>query len=493
MEVLQKLMDMRSNQRRVETNGLDTKYVEQFLEEDPRLSGLIEDAWVLYQDSKQTFAAILERDEYEQIEEIQRDYLNFYEEMNVNPYVALAAKGPWIITSCGAVIYDTGGYGMLGFGHNPDHLLRALAKPQVMANIMTANIAQWKFTQALREEIGHHRTDGQKYYQYLCINSGSEAVTVACRIIDRHAKIETDAGGRHVAKKIMYLSLKGSFHGRTEQPAQVSNSSLPIYQESLASFRDRRNLLTVEPNNVRELENIFTWADREGVFIQAMFCEPVMGEGDPGRAITPAFYRAAREWTKKHGSLLVIDSIQAGLRAQACLSVVDYPGFESLVFPDMETFSKSLNGGQFPLSMLALNESAARLYKQGLYGNTMTANPRALELASQVLYSMTPDLRENIHRQGTRLLEELKRLADEFPNLVSNVQGTGLLLSIAMDPERCPVLGQNGLERYLRRHGLGIIHGGKNALRLTPVFNVTDTEVDLVVTLLKKAFHEFGK
>ena len=58
----------------------------------------------------------------------------------VNPYVALAARGPWVVTLKGAVVHDTGGYGMLGFGHTPKAVLDALARPQVMANVMTPSI-----------------------------------------------------------------------------------------------------------------------------------------------------------------------------------------------------------------------------------------------------------------------------------------------------------------------------------------------------------------
>lgn len=490
MDVLKKLKELRSEHKFVETFGLEEKYIEQFVEKDPRLGSLIEEALAIYHDLKKEHANILRHDEGAQIQEIQRDYLNFYEDFNVNPYVALAAKGPWIITTCGAVIYDTGGYGMLGFGHNPDQLLQALAKPQVMANIMTPNLNQWKYAKLLQNEIGHHRTDGQHYHQFLCINSGSEATTVACRIADRNAKFATDPGGPYVGKKIMFLSLKGSFHGRTDA-AQLSNSSMGVYLDSLASFRDRRNLISIEPNNTDELSNIFAWAEREGVFFQAFFLEPVMGEGNPGKAVTPEFYKVARELTKKHGCLLVVDSIQAGLRANGCLSIVDYPGFESLAFPDMEAFSKALNGGQYPFSVLALNEKAARLYKYGIYGNTMTTNPRALEVAGEVLKCMTREVRENIHVQGRYFIKELNHLAEQFPDVITGVQGTGLLFSISFDEKRCKVTGDKGLERYLRHRGLGVIHGGKNALRFTPVFNISKGEADLVLSLLKKALNDF--
>lgn len=65
-----------------------------------------------------------------------------------------------------------------------------------------------------------------------------------------------------------------------------------------------------------------------------------MGEGNPGEAITREFYGAAREETRRARSLLVVDSIQAGLRARGALSIVDYPGFADADAPDMETYSK---------------------------------------------------------------------------------------------------------------------------------------------------------
>src|SRR5690606_23511679 len=134
-------------------------------------------------------------------------------------------------------------------------------------------------------------------------------------------------------------------------------------------------------------------ADKNNVFFEAVFMEPVMGEGNPGMAVTPQFYALARELSKQHGALLLMDSIQAGLRTTGYLSITDYPGFEDLEGPDMETYSKALNAGQYPLSVLAMNEHAAALYRKGIYGNTMTANPRALDVGVAVLDAVTPELR----------------------------------------------------------------------------------------------------
>ena len=72
-------------------------------------------------------------------------------------------------------------------------------------------------------------------------------------------------------------------------------------------------------------------------------------------------------------------------------SIVDYDGFEDCEVPDMETWSKALNAGQYPLSVVGLSETAAELYVVGIYGNTMTTNPRALETAISVLDRITPE------------------------------------------------------------------------------------------------------
>ena len=212
-----------------------------------------------------------------------------------------------------------------------------------------------------------------------------------------------------------------------------------------------------------------------------------MGEGNPGLAITREFYDLVRELTKKHQSLLLVDSVQAGLRAQGCLSICDYPGFQDCSPPDMETFSKALNAGQFPLSVVAMTNTTADIYAKGVYGNTMTTNPRALEVGSAVLSLVSPQLRSNIVERGTELLEKLNKLKEEFPEDVVSVQGTGLLCSIELNPDRLKVVGFGELEEYLRLRGIGVIHGGANALRLTPHFFITSREIDLIIYYIRDA------
>ena len=485
MSLLAKLEQLRHSGGKIRTVGLSDTTIERLACDYPELVAAVDAARALHAQLRDELPELLALDESEQLARVQADFINFYPDDAVNPYIALAARGPWVVTLKGAVVHDSGGYGMLGLGHAPQPVLDAIGRPQVMANVMTPNLAQLRFGHALKKEIGQTR-GGSPYTRFLCLNSGSEAVTLACRIADVNAKLLTDAGGRYAGRTIKRVAVKGAFHGRTEKPAIYSDSSRKAYVQYLASFRDERSLLTVEPYNLEQLHQVFSEADKNGWFIEAMFLEPVMGEGDPGRAATPEFYTAARELTRAHGSLFLVDSIQAGLRAHGVLSIVDYPGFEKLDAPDMETYSKALSAGQYPLSVLAVGERAAALYKKGIYGNTMTTNPRALDAALAVLDLLTPELRANIRQRGVEILEKLHKLKNELPGLITKVQGTGLLFSCELAPAfKC--YGAGSIEEWMREHGLGVIHGGVNSLRFTPHFAVTTAEIDLIVDGVRQA------
>jgi acetylornithine/succinyldiaminopimelate/putrescine aminotransferase len=480
------LQEMRNHGGPPQTPGVKDDVILDFLDERDDLALAIERGYARFLELQETHAEFLALDEQSQVREAHSGLTNFYAKDAVNPYVAVGAAGPWIVTLKGAVIYDVGGYGMLGLGHAPAAVLEAMNQPHVMANIMTASPNKLDFVARLKKEIGHRRANGFPYASFLCLNSGSEAMSAAARITDINTKKLTDPGGRHESRIVRGLTLKGSFHGRTDRPARFSDSTLKNYREHLASFRDRDYLLTVQPNNIEALEAVFAQADEDNIFLEAFLMEPVMGEGNPGWAITPEFYQRARELTRANGTIFVVDSIQAGLRAHGVLSIVDYPGFESLDPPDMESYSKALNAGQFPLSVLALSQDAASLYQRGLYGNTMTTNPRALDVANAVLDSLTPELRENICQRGRELVEKLAALKDEVDGAITKAQGTGLLLSCELD-DRYKIYGKDSTEDYLRKIGLAVIHGGAHSLRYTPVFNISSKEVDLIVDLTKEA------
>src|SRR3546814_4585326 len=100
---------------------------------------------------------------------------------------------------------------MLGFGHAPQAIIDAMARPHAMANIMTPSLSQLRAERALRKEIGHS-TGGCALASFMCLTSGSESVSLAARISDTDSKDMPDDGARHARRKVKRLVVTGDFH-----------------------------------------------------------------------------------------------------------------------------------------------------------------------------------------------------------------------------------------------------------------------------------------
>ena len=205
--VLDQLKTIREQSGEARTTGLDNDTVCQFVSRDPDLVEAVNAATEEFGVLRREFPELMKLDEMEQVEAIEKHLVNFYADDTVNPYVSMAARGPWIITTKGAVLHDNGGYGMLGFGHVPEPIIAAMTKPQVMANVMTPSFAQLKLSNALAREIGQTREGGCPFSHFVAMNSGSESVSVATRIADVNAKVLTDEGGRHAGKPVKKMSI----------------------------------------------------------------------------------------------------------------------------------------------------------------------------------------------------------------------------------------------------------------------------------------------
>ena len=109
------LQNLRNLSGHRDTVGLTDDVIQSFLSSDSTLGMAITEAVARRNHLKDEFGNdLLNLSESDLVKELQSDYINFYAPATVNPYVALAARGPWIVTAHGAVLHDNGGYGMLG-------------------------------------------------------------------------------------------------------------------------------------------------------------------------------------------------------------------------------------------------------------------------------------------------------------------------------------------------------------------------------------------
>src|SRR5689334_11054692 len=133
MSALEKLKTLREAGGPRVTIGLDDATIERLAKSHADLAAAIDRAAAALPALRESFPDVLALDEIAQCRAVLADFVNFYQDDAVNPYVAIAAQGPWIVTLKGAVVYDAGGYGMLGAGHAPAAVIEAMSRPHVMA------------------------------------------------------------------------------------------------------------------------------------------------------------------------------------------------------------------------------------------------------------------------------------------------------------------------------------------------------------------------
>ena len=75
---------------------------------------------------------------------------------------------------------------------------------------------------------------------------------------------------------------------------------------------------------------------------------------------------------------------------------------------------------------------------------------------------------------------------NRYPSHLDRAAGSGLLAAVHCAPS-VRVTGDGGLEERCRRAGLNAVHGGENALRFTPWFDMSTREVRLLVNVVEEA------
>ena len=92
---ISKLKRIKENSGQADTIGLSEEVIKTCLETFEDLNDAIEEAYNTHQNLTEEFGEeFIMMDESKLIKSLQKDYVNFYSAPTVNPYVAIAARGP---------------------------------------------------------------------------------------------------------------------------------------------------------------------------------------------------------------------------------------------------------------------------------------------------------------------------------------------------------------------------------------------------------------
>jgi acetylornithine/N-succinyldiaminopimelate aminotransferase len=288
------------------------------------------------------------------------------------------------------------------------------------------------------------------------VNSGAEAIDAAIKL------------ARKITGRRTVIATAKSFHGRTLAATSATGQT---------EYRKRFNVLvphfTFVPFN--DLKSLARAIDDDTA---AVLVEPIQGEGGiivPDDNYLPEISRLCRE----SGVLMVVDEIQTGFYRTG-------PAFASLqkgVHADFLTMAKGIAGG-FPFGCVAAASNIVQRIEDNDHGGTYNGNPLGCAVASAVIeFMLSTDLQRHVERTGNSAIAQLQSWKVEFPELIRDVRGKGLLLALELcDPDQASFVHDECIKKGLL---LNIKHG--TIIRIFPALTITKNELDEGFSILKSA------
>jgi putrescine aminotransferase len=373
--------------------------------------------------------------------------------------VEVRASGTTIWDQNGKAYLDfAGGYGVFTLGHSHPRVVAAV-REQLDRMALSGKTMFDPLVGRLARALGE-LAPGDLSISFFA-NSGAEAVEGALKL------------ARAATKRAKIVATHAGYHGKTLGALAASGSD--YYKSAFGPLlADVVHVPYGDTNVLREAL----------VDAAAFIVEPVQGEG--GVIVPPLGYlRRVREACDAAGALLVADEVQTGLGRCGFAFACDRDG----VVPDVLTLAKGLSGGVVPIGAYVARPSvwhAAYAKAPMLHTSTFGGNPLACAAALAALDVLRDDgLIENARARGERLLTGAREIADDYPDVVRDVRGLGLLVGVELRSE-----GYAGtiVPEMLRR---GVTTAWtlnrQRVIRLEPPLIVTAEEVERALGALRAA------
>ena len=363
----------------------------------------------------------------------------------------------------GSFLYSTNGKKYLDFvqgiavnslGHANPHLIKAINKQSKKL---------WHVSNAFIIPEGEKlasRLAKKTFADFIIFqNSGAEATEAAIKASRRYFY----SIGK--PKKNRILCVKNSFHGRTLATIYASGS-----KKMTEGFGPKVDGFDhFEFGDHASLKKSITSRTA------AIMVETVMGEG--GIKVVPDWcLKGLRKICNEKKILLILDEVQCGIGRSG-----NFFAFEnSKIKPDIVPIAKGIGGG-FPLGAVLMNKKVASGMTAGTHGSTFGGNPLAMSVGNAVLDQIfKKGFLANVKKISKYFHFELNKLKKEFPKVIKEVRGVGLLIGLQL---------QNDQTKFIQKlmdHKLLTIRAAENVIRILPPLNVKKQEIDLAIKTIKK-------
>ena len=363
-------------------------------------------------------------------------------------------EGAWLQTVDGRRFLDFGaGIATSSLGHGHPHLVAAVQE-QAARVMHVSNL--YRVPQA--ERLAARFVEATFADSVFFCNSGAEANEGLVKMMRRAMHDEGKP------ERYRVICFDGAFHGRTLAMLAATGN-----EKYLAGFGPRVDGFDHVPfNNLNALRNAI------GPQTAGVLVEPVQGEGGI-RPASPDFLRGLRAACDEFGLVLGLDEVQCGMGRTGKLFAYQWSGIE----PDALSAAKGIAGG-FPMGAILAKERLAKHLTPGTHGTTFGGNPLACAAANAVLdVVLAPGFLGEVDRKARLLRRALEAVAAEYPQVVEEIRGLGLILGLKA------AVPNGELQAAFTAEGLLTVAAGDNVVRLVPPLVITDADIEEGVAMIR--------
>jgi len=377
------------------------------------------------------------------------------------PQEFVRGEGVYLYTEDGDRYLDfIAGIAVSGLGH---------AHPELVQTVKDQSEKLWHLSNMFRIQGQYELAD--KYCAALPFagkvfftNSGAEAVECAMKTARRYHYDHDDA------ERYEIITFTGAFHGRTF--GTINAGGNPKYLKGFGPAIPGFTHLPFE-----ELDNLEEHLSEKTA---AVMFEPVQGEGGL-RPVSEETLRKVRRQCTENGTLLIYDEVQCGAGRTGKLFAHQWTEDAE---PDILAAAKGIGGG-FPLGACIASEEVAKGMVPGTHGSTYGGNPMAMAVGNKVFDIISDDgFLENVVQVSNFVKQQFEGLKDEFPDVVDEIRGKGLLIGLRL---KKPALA---VRKMALARNLLCGSAGDNVMRLAPPLVITEDHVREAISVLRECFEE---
>ena len=278
------------------------------------------------------------------------------------------------------------------------------------------------------------------------------------------------------------LHLRGAFHGRSGYTLSLTNTK-PVTVARFPKFDwpridapfirpglDGAGMDALEAESLRQARAAF---EANPFDIACFIAEPIQGEGGD-RHFRPEFFAAMRELCDEHDALLIFDEVQTGCGLTGTPWAYQQLG----VSPDVVAFGKKTHvcgvmAGR-RVDEIADNVFAVASRLNSTWGGNLADMVRARRILEVI---ESDGLFDRAAERGRYLRARLDELAGDFPALVLDPRGRGLMCAFSLPT----TADRDEVIRQLWRRAVIVLPSGHDGVRFRPALTVSRAEIDAVI------------